>query len=482
MSRHVVRSALSLILLLGCRSSDLVDPATTLSAQILHNDTTLLRGEIAAIPSRATYLFGEGLPITVVWGASDSTVITLARALNGEVLVTARANGSSLLVARINETFLDTITISVADTGAVRWRRTLVTGGVQGWDLAVEQMDGDIATTDGNGAVVMFTNAGDTAWIGTQPCFNLTGPAVTSSGIFVTGTQCARRFSIEGSFVWGDTIGGPDERSAVAPNGDLVVLSRPALPDTVLAVSRYDINGGLAWRDTLYTGADAVQPRGGVAVATNGDIYVAWHVGPGFLTRYSATGTERWTVTLPGVPYETAPAVLGDRVFVVHLRGVSVRDSTGAVIYDVAWAAVGGAAEAMVSPPVVDGAGNLYAQGPFGLFSLSGTGAVRWVADSIRRGSRYDSGPVVLLGTNALVTLCGLSACGVNAATGGVTWKGPALVATAPTQHGGLAVGPGGAIYVKIDNELIALWHRRGMASTGWPTLRGNMGRSGMAP
>ena len=482
-NRTILGLLATVLLVAGCEDSAFVDPSETRSGVIVEGDTTILRGESMSLSYLAEYRFGPGVPVEVVWGQSDTAVLGLVGLPLGQVQVTGKRSGSSLVVARINRDFLDTITVTVVDTGAVRWRRTVAGGGgLHGWDLAVGD-SGQVATTDGAGQMIVFRANGDTLWRAAGACNNLTGPALTGLGIWSTGTNCVAYFSIEGTQVWSHAFGGPDERMAVAPNGDVIVLALVDTADTTLAVTRYNVIGTMLWRDTLQTGLGTVNPRGGIALATNGDIYIAWRGAFGYVSRLTSSGQLKWTDTLPGEPRETAPAVLGARVYVVHGLGVSVRDSSGAVVYDRPFSEVDGSFATVTSspPPVIDALGNLFVQHPQGLFSLDPAGVVRWVADSLGRGGSYNSGPGILEGGSQLVVLCGLRACGINGATGAVVWRGPPL-ATSPQFYGGLAVAPNGTLYVMFDNEVLALWHRRPTSPTGWPTLGGNRGRSGTAP
>lgn len=475
----VILGAAGLLAVGGCESSNLIDASETFSGRIVEGDTTMLQGESATLTSRAEYRFGEGLPIEIVWGQSDTAVIGLVGLAGGAVQATAKKAGTSLIVARINQDFLDTITVTVVDTGAVRWRRTLAAGGTQGVDVAIND-SGHVVTTDGTQTLIVLRDTGDTVRTAGGACPNLTGPVVTGNGFWSSGTGCTARFSVDGTQVFSRTFGGTSNRVAVAANGDVIVLARTAAADTTLALSRYDISGNLVWRDTLRSANDVVDPQGGVALASNGDIYVVWAANTGYLSRVTSGGAARWTQALPSAAVMSAPAVVGTRVYVTHLSGVAARDSAGAVVYDRTYASVGAGLPALLDAPtpVVDNQDNVYVLHGSALFSLDGTGAVRWVNDSVARGSNGNEAPAILTG-NGLVMMCeAFRACGVNSSTGALQWRGPA-VATAGTQHGSIAVGPSGQLYVKVDNEIIALWHRRNMVSTGWPTLGGNRGRSG---
>jgi hypothetical protein len=231
----------------------------------------------------------------------------------------------------------------------------------------------------------------------------------------------------------------------------------------------------------------------GTAIAANGDIYTAFGLTADspVVARFTSAGERRWVSLLPATPSETAPAVVGDRVYVVHETGVSVRDSSAAVVYDRAFTDVWDYAPAQrATPPVVDGSGNVYVQLSTGLFSLGPDGSVRWAADSLKRGSGtfvgYNSGPSILAGDDALVLVCfsgsSKGVCGVDAGTGAVLWRGPMLPDVESAWHGGPAVGPDGTLYIKLGSDVFALWHRRTLSAAGWPTLGGNRGRSGTAP
>jgi hypothetical protein len=237
-------------------------------------------------------------------------------------------------------------------------------------------------------------------------------------------------------------------------------------------LSRIGALGAIVWRDTL---VPALQPTGaGLAIGSDAVIYVPWRTvsDSSRLTSFTAAGDSSWTIGLAGRVRLASPAVTTSRVIVTYDGGVLVALTSGSID----WSRVFSDASAALSPteaassPVVDGSGNIYIQTPHGLLSYGSTGTLRWVADSLGGGdATLGVGAPAILLDNSLVVPCGGDVCGVASTTGSRLWR-----TTVGGVIGGVTVGPDGTIVVSrragATSELVGLWNRAPLRTTGWPT------------
>jgi uncharacterized delta-60 repeat protein len=250
---------------------------------------SLLVAVAAAVPAGAATLQSER-----TWGGTASEVT------NGSALA---ADGSSYLAGFT--TSFDTSgqeNVSVvkfaADASLVwqrRWNGPELFGNDQANDVAVAP-DGSVYVTGstfgggGDVLVLKFSPEGSLVW---QQRWGGSGlergesVSVGSDGsIYVTGGTSSFGDSLfvlkltpDGTLAW-QRVWGPatGEGIAVAPDGSIYAAGTAPRPDGTSGASvvliKLDSGGNLAWQRT-YSTAETADARGGVAVASDGSVYVA---------------------------------------------------------------------------------------------------------------------------------------------------------------------------------------------------------------
>jgi hypothetical protein len=470
----------------ACSDSPFGGATSTIGADMVTADTTLLVGEVAAFEAFAIYGIGPGLPTSIVWTSSDTGVATVTRLSDGRGSVAARAAGTARISALVNNAFSDSAQLTVVQTGDIRWRVATSPGpslyAAVGLDSLVRVVtsDGVLSTfgRDGGGGVPLTS------------CDGLFGPSVDGAGsAYATGTACTRRHSSTGGTIWSSTQG--DVGGGVAIGADEAALIVHSLPDTggttgAVVVSRISTGGVEAWRDTLRP--LPLEQRSAPAIAANGDVYVGWRApaDSSWVSRITAGGAIRWTMPIPNWPRQTTPAPEPTRVTVTYLGGITVFDTAASVVWSRQFfqANPQAASDVAASSPVIAAAGTIYVQTTSALYAYDPAGGSLWVADSLGAGGLAETvgaGAPALLGDGTVVVVVGASrVCGVAPTTGATRWCSPSLGADV---IGGVAVGPDRTIYVsRSSGELIALWNRVDASTVGWPTEGGNHRRTRRRP
>jgi hypothetical protein len=484
-SRPVVLTALCLGLsLAGCTGSPFGNLGETLGAQIATGDTTLLVGDVASFTALALYRAGPGFPDSVVWTSSDESVVTVTALPDLQGRVSALGQGTAWVRALVNLDFLDSASVTVVANGEVRWRVPAPAGLAL---YAAVGSDSVIRVVDASGMLSLYDIAGDTD--GPLPsCNGAFGPSLSAATVHVTGNECTRRHTDIGTIMWTVPIG--DAGGGVAVFGDESSVILHSLVDGggatgAVAVSRVSFEGAELWRDTLR--ALPLEQGAAPAIATNGDIFVAWRApaDSSWLTRLTAAGVERWTMPLPDWAQYTSPALGVNRIVVTHLGGVTEFDTAGAVVWSRQFTQDNPAATSQTAPSsaVISRAGTVYVQTVHGLHAYTAAGAPLWTADSLGGGSQTSGvgAPAILSDTTVVVVVGGSRVCGVHPTQGTPRWCSPTL--GAGDVWGGVSVGPDRSVYVmRSSGELIALWNGRGTEFAGWPTEGGNHDRSRRRP
>jgi hypothetical protein len=464
----------------ACNDSPFGGITDTISASILTGDTTLFVDQNAVFTAQAVYGIGPGFPTSIQWGVTDATKlrVTVLNDLSGNVV--ALDTGSAWVVARINVDFVDSAQVVVVAPGLVRWRAT-VAGGL-GLYPAVGLTDSTVRVSGIGTTLATFGFSGTAGPTAANTCNGYYGPSVGDDGAaYVTGTDCTRRHAVDLGVSWAAPIGDAEGSVAVAANGDAVVLHSEA---NAVVVSRLAaVSGNEVWRDTLK--ATGLTQESSLAIAANGEIYVAWRApaDSSWLTRIGGDGTPRWVIELPAWPHRVGPALSGNRVLVTYLGGISVVDTAGGAPV---WSRQfsdddpGAPADVQPSAAVVDRAGNVYVQTVRALHSYTSAGAPRWTADSLGGGSSPGGvgSPTLLNDTTVVIGRGGNRVCGVVGGTGVPRWCSASLTG-AGDLLGGAMVGPDRTIYVtRTGGEVIALWSNTVAEFGSWSTEGGNHQRS----
>ena len=324
-----------------------------------------------------------------------------------------------------------------------------------------------------------FTADGESIF-SVHSCSSRLSPGVSdNSHAYTTGISCTQAHLPDGTADWAQPFGTFDGGLAVAPDGSITILHL-VIPvgdgGYAAVVSRISPQGVEVWRDTLGQAVEA--QTSAPAIASNGDIYVAWaedFSGPNWLSRLASDGTEIWTVPAYSYTYGAAPAPVEDRVVITgRFGGLAVYDTSGVRLWERTWTGTAGG----VSSPVVDGEGNIYVQSYLSLLSYDTNGSLRWSADSLScLNCGYGVGAPTLLSNGELLVTCrrpdliGSEVCAVNGADGSLAWRSN----TGGDVYGSPAVGADGMIFVGATSELLALWGRVSPLTEGWPAEGGNM-------
>lgn len=469
--------------LAACGNSPFDDLGNTISAEIVTGDTTLLVGEQITYLAVAQYGFGAGVPDSAVWTSSDTAVLTVVRQGNGPTaLVTGRGEGQAWVRAVINIDFPDSALVTVVGPGAVRLRVSVPSGGrlhaAVGSDSLVRLV---------NTAGMLHTVGRGVQGSSATSCNGAFGPSLDlSNGPYVTGDECLVRHSAAGGPRWTLPLGDADGGVAVAADEAAVIVH--SIEDAggatgAVVVSRVSPAGGEVWRDTLST--VPLAQRSAAAVASNADIYVPWRsTDADSLTRLTAAGAVRWTVSLPAEPRFISPAPNGAQVLVTYLGGITAFDTAaGGVVWSRQFTENNPAATDSTAPssPVIDRSGRVFIQTVAGLYAYDATGAPLWTADSLGAAALGQSAgvgaPTVLSDSTVVVVVGGSRVCGVRPGLGVPRWCGSSI---GPGDVvGGVVMGPDLMMWVvRSPGELVGLWNRIGAETQGWPTEGGNHQRT----
>jgi hypothetical protein len=468
----------------ACNNEPFGGITDTISASIITPDTTLFVDQNTVFVAQAVYGLGPGFPSSIQWAVSDDTKlrVNVLNDLSGNVF--ALDTGTAWVYALINEDFFDSAMVTVVAPGMVRWRTT-PTGGMSPYS-AVGVLD-SLVRVSGPGGVLSTFGLSGTGALNAGTCNGSFGPSVADDGsTYVTGNDCTRRHATDLGVTWNAAVGDPEGSVAIALNGDAVVLhSEGSAPGAVIVSRLAALNGAEVWRDTL--SPVAVAQQSSLAIAPNGDVYVAWSAegNAGRLSRITGgTGAPRWTEILPGWPKFVGPTISGgNRILVTYQGGISVYDTAGGPpVWDRQFSEddAGAPADVQPSAPVLDKFGNVYVQTVRALHSYTSAGAPRWTADSLGGGSQTAGvgAPTVLTDTTVVIGRGGNRVCGVSGGTGVPRWCS-ALLTGAGDILGGATVAADRTLYVtRTGGELIALWNSTGAESTVWSTEGGNHQRT----
>lgn len=484
---HLAGAVASLLAVLaaGCDDSPFGGISDTISAEIVTPDTTLFLDDNATFVAEAVYGIGPGAPATIRWAVSDTAKLAVFTLTDLTGSVTAKDTGAAWVIALINEEFLDSARIDVVAPGLLRWRAP-VAGGL-GRYAAVGFTDSLVRVSGVGTTLAAFDLTGAAGPSAPGTCNGVFGPSVGDANtVYLTGDGCSRRHSPDLGVSWSSSIGDLDGSVAVAADGDAVVLHSEGTSGSggAAIVSRLAASTGAEeWRDTLV--AQPIEQRSSLAIASNGDIYVAWRGtgDAGWLTRITQTGDTLWNVLLPAWPRLTGPALTATRVLVSYRGGIAVYDTAGG---SALWSRQfdqddpGATPDVQASPPVLDRSGNIYVQTVRALHSYTADGTPRWTADSLGGGSPADGvgAPTVLVDTTVVITRGGDRVCGINGNTGVPRWCSGSLTGAGDV-IGGAAVGADRTIFVtRTAGELIALWNDVAADPAAWTTEGGNHRRT----
>ncbi len=459
------------LLLLGCESS--TEPPKALSASISPTDTTIFAGDALTFEAVVEYESGPAAPDTVVWVVRDPGVLSLQIEEDYRATVTGSERGTSLVIATINERFVDSALVQVVRPGDTRWR---VTVGAT-WQIPTPALDGQervyVVHNGADGRVLSaFEPDGSLAYSVPTCPFSDMSPAVSGDGsAYVTGGWgCTQRHAPDGSVDWAFPLGSFDGGVAVASDGSVVLVcdEEPEWRNVVL--SRISSEGIELWRDTLGPSLGGNVQKSAPLVNSTGDIYVAWSDTDGFwISRIGLSGVLVWRTALSGWSKRSTPALHGETVVVSYVNGVAGYDTMGALLWQ------RGDPGGHTSSPIIDPDGNIFIQSHSGLFSYDLQGNIRWSADSLGCygcPQNAAAAPTLLLG-GELVVPCDRDVCSVDTSDGSLIWR----TAVDEPFNSPPAVASDGTIYVTTDQVLYALWGQRPPLAEGWPTEGGNMGR-----
>jgi uncharacterized delta-60 repeat protein len=300
-------------------------------------------------------------------------------------------------------------------------------------------------------------NTDDSAW-GVAVCPD--GNIVVVGTIYKDNTEIRNiwlsKYTPSGKKVWTTRYNGPDSGSdygrgvAVAPNGSIYVAgaSSRAGSGTDIILQKYSTGGKLKWtRWRTSAGSFWDDAYGGVAVAPNGEVYVAGVMdngsegGNAWLGKFSPKGKERWTRMYDGAGEQDIAyglAVSNDGK--VYIAGFS-------------------------SQPVTFNR-NLF------LRKYSPKGVDKWT--EIYNGSAMDEGMAVAVAPNGQIYVAGSTGgTGFDRAvllrkyssTGKFKWMKTHDPGTSTDQAWGVAVDPDGGVYVNGLTSVSAfqgnIWTRK---------------------
>jgi uncharacterized delta-60 repeat protein len=282
----------------------------------------LLVAVAAAVPARAATLQSE-----TTWGGAVSEVT------NGSAVA---ADGSSYLAGfttSFDQSGQENLFVVkfAADASLVwqrRWNGPEVFGNDQATDVAVAP-DGSVYVTGstfgvgGDALILKFSPEGSLVWQlrwGGSAFERGEAVAVGSDGsIYVTGGTSSFGDSLfvlkltpDGALVWQKTWGpATGDGVAVAPDGSIYVAGNGPRPDgasgAAVVVLKLDAAGSLTWQRS-YSTTETADARGGVAVASDGSVYVAGAVQESIrkvvvdalLVKFDADGNLVWDRTWGG--------------------------------------------------------------------------------------------------------------------------------------------------------------------------------------
>jgi uncharacterized delta-60 repeat protein len=248
----------------------------------------LLVAVAAAVPAGAATLQSE-----TTWGGAVSEVT------NGSALA---ADGSSYLAGFTTsfDSGPDNVFVVkfAADASLVwqrRWNGPEVFGNDRANDVAVAP-DGSVYVTGstfgvgGDALILKFSPEGSLVWQRRWGGSAFEGGEAVSVGsdgsIYVTGGTSSfgdslfvLKFTPDGTLVW-QRVWGPatGDGVAVAPDGSIYVAGNGPRPDgasgAAVVVLKLDPAGNLTWQRS-YSTTETADARGGVAVASDGSVYIA---------------------------------------------------------------------------------------------------------------------------------------------------------------------------------------------------------------
>jgi hypothetical protein len=96
----------------------------TYGADVTTGDTLIFRGETVTYQAVAIYGVGPGVAQSIRWGASDSTVLKIDVLTDGTAEVEGLKEGTSWIVAFVNEAFRDSAMVTVVVRAGDRWVNT----------------------------------------------------------------------------------------------------------------------------------------------------------------------------------------------------------------------------------------------------------------------------------------------------------------------------------------------------------------------
>jgi hypothetical protein len=445
------------------------DLRCTLDAYINNPDTTLFTGEVTSYTATAVYGIGKGLPTSITWTSTDTTILMVENVGDYTAKVTPHDSGKAYVVALINTTFLDSAFVHVVGQGAVRWR--VAFADAPSLQPAVGADSLIWVVTGGASPMLRPIEPDGTADTPVAGCFAAYGPSLGDDGVYVTGSQCTQLISFDGVSRWTAPAGNATVGIAVETDGGAVAVSGDS-------VFRLGATGGVTWALPL-RGTAVTAP----VIASNGDIYVGWsNGGADSVTGYAASGTPKWSKPVPGLSSGT-PAIAESRIVFTRPGGVFAIDTAGTVVWDRTFHddnATASLTEAS-SSPVVDEFGSLYIQSAGALYSYLSGGTFSWAADSLSYGTATGPvGPPVVLTTGTLAVPCkvasGREVCVVRQGDGSLVWRS----AIGGGSVLGLGLGDDGAVYAlrtvsSGGGELVALWARAYVATGLWPVDGGNL-------
>jgi hypothetical protein len=463
----------------GCSSGDPCDEGPfggatcSTGGQIVTGDALLFEGENITYRAQAQYGIGPGLPQSVVWTASDPTVIDVHTQDDWSAVVTAVDTGVSLIIALINDRFSDSAQITVVSPGAARWRSTFA--GIPAGMYPAIGADSIIRVSTGGASPLLRLFEPGTGITTSFPgCYSAFGPSLGSADVaFTAGMQCTRRHAQAGDTLWTAPVGSAELGVAVAADDGAITLSGDSL-------YRLSATGAVLWGQHL-RGTPVTAP----VIGPGGDVYVGWQAGGAdSVSRFGIDNTPRWSVAVPGLSAGT-PAVGGGRLYFGRPGGLFALDSSGTVAWDRAFSAANPTASATsrTSSPVHDDL-VIFVQNEEALYSYAIGGGFLWVADSLGYGATTAAvGAPVLLADLTLLVPCaaagGREVCAVRQVDGRLTWRSPLGGGSVE----GIAVGRNGGIYATRslgggNSELVAMWGRVAPSIVGWPAEGGNPQRT----
>jgi hypothetical protein len=461
-------------------NTDFVDSTavvvTALTAYLEPEDSSVYIGDSLTVQAIVEGRSGPETPDTIVWAASDSSVIELSEVGPGELKVRSLARGTSWVIALINDYYADSALVTIDSVGDIRWRVEGV--GDRTWSGASLDASGRIYTVqNGPDMLSAVTPDGDVAYTVSGDWADLSGNVLPNGTAYANGGLYVQRNSPSGALDWQVTCG--TSHSGIAIDSSGYVACARWQTDSLYWISP---TGAEVWRAPIgYPGqplGNLLEWRSAPVIAENGDIYIAWtSESPRqfWLSRFSSAGDPLWTVPSANEVDHAAPALYDDRIVVTHEWGhLTVYDTTGAIVWERDWNA-----SVETASPVVDGQGNIYVLSYLDLRSYDAGGALRWAADSLGSSRPRGKGAPTLLSDGSLLATCDDPQtvmevlCAVDGSDGSLLWRRR----FEDHVRGSPAVGADGTIYVTVGDDLLALWGFTPPMTDGWPTAGGGMGR-----